>query len=165
MSNAEKSFRGNAESGSRTRVALSMLRIVLGALFISVFFENLNKGLYGASGYAGLINYYMEKGHAPQLLKSVQSFMAAHANIAGPMQGLTEISFGVLLLIGLLTRPVALAAFLFLTTLWVSEWGTAWIWELLVPMAVALALVIGSAGRTLGFDALLAKRYPSSPLW
>jgi uncharacterized membrane protein YphA (DoxX/SURF4 family) len=165
MSNAEKSFRGNAESGSRTRVALSMLRIVLGALFISVFFENLNKGLYGASGYAGLINYYMEKGHAPQLLKSVQSFMAAHANIAGPTQGLTEISFGVLLLIGLLTRPVALAAFLFLTTLWVSEWGTAWIWELLVPMAVALALVIGSAGRTLGFDALLAKRYPSSPLW
>jgi len=49
--------------------------------------------------------------------------------------------------------------------LWVSEWGTAWIWELLVPMAVALALVIGSAGRTFGVDALLAKRYPSSLLW
>jgi hypothetical protein len=58
-----------------------------------------------------------------------------------------------------------LAAFLFLTTLWVSEWGTAWIWELLVPMAVALALVIGGAGRTLGVDAFLAKRFPSNPLW
>ena len=62
-------------------------------------------------------------------------------------------------------RPVPLAAFLFLTTLWVSEWGTAWIWELLVPMAVALALVIGSVGRVFGVDALLAKRYPSSVLW
>ena len=165
MSNAAKSLRGDAESGSRARVALLMLRIVLGALFINVFFENLNKGLYSASGYAGLINYYMEKGHAPQVLKSVMSFMVAHANVAGPMQGATEISFGILLLIGLLTRPVALAAFLFLTTLWVSEWGTAWIWELLVPMAVALALVIGSAGRTFGVDALLAKRYPSSLLW
>jgi uncharacterized membrane protein YphA (DoxX/SURF4 family) len=165
MSNAENNFRGNAETGRGPRFALSMLRIVLGALFISVFFENLNKGLYNASGYAGLINYYIEKGHAPQALKSVMSFMAAHASLAGPMQGVTEISFGILLLIGLLTRPVALAAFLFLTTLWVAESGTAWIWELLVPMAVALALVIGRAGRTFGADALLAKRYPSSPLW
>jgi uncharacterized membrane protein YphA (DoxX/SURF4 family) len=165
MSNADKNLRGNAERQAGARVALSMLRIVLGALFINVFFENLNKGLYSASGYAGLINYYMEKGHAPQALKSVMSFMVAHANVAGPMQGATEISFGILLLLGLLTRPVALAAFLFLTTLWVSEWGTAWIWELLVPMAVALALVIGSAGRTFGVDALLAKRYPSSLLW
>ena len=165
MSDADKSFRGNAERQAGARVALSMLRIVLGALFINVFFENLNKGLYSASGYAGLINYYMEKGHAPQVLKSVMSFMVAHANVVGPMQGATEISFGILLLLGLLTRPVALAAFLFLTTLWVSEWGTAWIWELLVPMAVALALVIGSAGRTFGVDALLAKRYPSSLLW
>ena len=165
MSNDDKSFRGSPQRQAGARCALSLLRIVLGALFISVFFENLNKGLYGASGYAGLINYYIEKGHAPQVLKSVQSFMAAHANVAGPMQAATEISFGILLLIGLLTRPVALAAFLFLTTLWISEWGTAWIWELVVPMAVALALVIGSAGRTLGVDALLAKKYPRSPLW
>jgi uncharacterized membrane protein YphA (DoxX/SURF4 family) len=165
MSNAENSYRRNSERGRGARCALSMLRIVLGVFFISVFFENLNKGLYSASGYAGLINYYIEKGHAPQALKSVMSLMAAHASLAGPMQGITEISFGILLLIGLLTRPVALAAFLFLTTLWVAESGTAWIWELLVPMAVALALVIGRAGRTFGADALLAKRYPSSPLW
>jgi len=165
MGNPEKSLSDTTKIGHGARCALTMLRIVLGALFVSVFFENLNKGLYSPSGYAGLINYYMEKGHAPQVLKSVQAFMAAHANFTGPMQGITEISFGILLLIGLLTRPVALAALLFLTTLWVSEWGTAWIWELLVPIAVALALVIGSAGRTLGIDALLAKKYPSSLLW
>src|ERR1700704_6257398 len=73
MSNADKSFRGNAERQAGARVALSMLRIVLGALFINVFFENLNKGLYSATGYAGLITYYMEKGHAPHLLQSVMS--------------------------------------------------------------------------------------------
>jgi len=165
MSNDDQILRANPQRQTGARVALSLLRIVLGALFISVFFENLGKGLYSASGYAGLINYYMEKGHAPSVLKSVMSIMAAHANVAGPSQAVTEISFGVLLFIGLLTRPVALAAFLFLTTLWVSEWGTAWIWELLVPMAVALALVIGGAGRTLGVDALLARKHPSSLFW
>ncbi|HEY8185613.1 MAG TPA: TQO small subunit DoxD [Pyrinomonadaceae bacterium] len=149
----------------RAQVALTILRLGLGSLFTSVFFENLGKGLYSSAGYSGLINYYIEKGHAPQLLKSVMALMASHANIAGPMQGLTEITFGVLLLIGLLTRPVALAAFLFLSTLWMAEWGTAWIWELLIPMIVALALMIGAAGRKWGIDALLASRYPRSLLW
>ena len=150
---------------SRAQVALTLLRVGLGCLFIWVFFENLGKGLYSPSGYSGLINYYIEKGHGPQLLKSVMAFMAGHATFTGPMQGLTEISFGVLLVIGLLTRPVALGAFLFLSTLWMAEWGTAWIWELLIPMIVALALVIGSAGRKWGVDQLLARRYPRSFLW
>jgi uncharacterized membrane protein YphA (DoxX/SURF4 family) len=149
----------------RAQVALTLTRVGLGCLFIWVFFENLGKGLYSPSGYAGLINYYIDKGHAPQLLKSIMAFMASHATVAGPMQGLTEITFGVLLLIGLLTRPIALGAFLFLSTLWVAELGTSWIWELLIPMIVALALVIGSAGRKWGVDQLLARRYPRSVLW
>jgi uncharacterized membrane protein YphA (DoxX/SURF4 family) len=147
------------------QVALTILRLGLGSLFVWVFFENLGKGLYSPSGYSGLINYYIEKGHAPQLLKSVMALMASHASVAGPMQGFTEITFGVLLLIGLLTRPIAFGAFLFLTTLWVAEWGTAWIWELLIPMIVALALMIGAAGRKWGIDAVLARRYPRVPLW
>ena len=149
----------------RAQVALTITRLGLGCLFIWVFFENLGKGLYSPSGYSGLINYYIEKGHGPQLLKGVMAFMASHATFTGPMQGFTEISFGVLLVIGLLTRPVALGAFLFLSTLWMAEWGTSWIWELLIPMIVALALVIGSAGRKWGVDQLLARRYPRSPLW
>ena len=146
-------------------VALTMLRLGLGCLFIWVFFENLGKGLYSPSGYSGLINYYIEKGHAPQLLKSVMAFMANHASFAGSMQGLTEITFGVFLLLGFLTRPIALGALLFLSTLWVAEWGTAWIWELLMPMIVALVLMIGAAGRKWGVDELLARRYPRSFLW
>jgi uncharacterized membrane protein YphA (DoxX/SURF4 family) len=149
----------------RAQVALTIARLGLGCLFIWVFFENLGKGLYSPSGYSGLINYYIEKGHGPQPLKSIMGFMASHAAFTGPMQGLTEITFGVLLLIGLLTRPIALGAFLFLSTLWVAEWGTAWIWELLIPMIVALALAIGSAGRKWGVDQLLARRHPRSILW
>jgi uncharacterized membrane protein YphA (DoxX/SURF4 family) len=149
----------------RAQVALTILRLGLGSLFVWVFFENLGKGLYSPSGYSGLINYYIEKGHGPQLLKSIMAFMAGHATFTGPMQGLTEITIGVLLVIGLLTRPVALVAFLFLSTLWIAEWGTAWIWELLMPMFVALALMIGAAGRKWGIDAVLARRNPRSLLW
>src|SRR5215510_11743086 len=152
-------------SSEHAQAALTILRLGLGCLFVWVFFENLGKGLYGPSGYSGLINYYIEKGHGPQLLKSIMAFMANHATFTGPMQGLTEITFGVFFVIGLLTRPIALGAFLFLTTLWMAEWGTSWIWELLIPMIVALALMIGAAGRKWGVDSLIARRYPRSVLW
>ena len=72
------------------------------------------------------------------------------------------------LIIGFLSAAglvVLLGAFLFLSTLWVAEWGTSWIWELLIPMIVALSLMIGGAGRKWGVDALLARRYPKVPLW
>jgi uncharacterized membrane protein YphA (DoxX/SURF4 family) len=127
--------RGDQQSPAANGLAL--VRVTIGAMLLWVFFENLGKGLYTPAGYAGLINYYIK----------------------------AEISLGVLLLIGLLTRPVGLVAFLFLGSLWISELGTAWIWELLVPVLASLGLAIGRAGRKWGVDAWLSQRWPSSPWW
>ncbi len=144
---------------------LALVRVTIGAMFVWVFFENLGKGLYTAGGYAGLIHYYIKQSHSPAIWKAVMESAASHAAIAAPLQGLTEISLGILLVIGLLTRPAAAVAFLFLGSLWISEWGTSWIWELLVPVLASLGLALGRAGRTWGLDALLARRLPSSPWW
>ena len=141
-------------------LTLVILRVTLGALFVSTFFENLRKGLYSAKGYAGLIRYYIQYGHAPAVWKQVMGLMAAHSAIAGPMQAVFEASVGVFLILGLFSRPAALAAFGFLTGLWVSEWGIGWIWELLVPMAVALALALGPSGKRAAVDVALARRWP-----
>jgi len=153
--------------GHRTNAAcgLALVRVTIGALFVSVFFENLGKGLYTAPGYAGLIHYYIEKGHSPAIWKAVMASAASNAAVAAPMQALLEISLGVLLIIGLFTRPVAFVAFLYLGSLWMSEWGTAWIWELLVPVLASLGLAIGSAGRAWGVDGWLAQRWPNAPWW
>lgn len=144
---------------------LALVRVTIGAMFVWVFFENLGKGLYTPAGYAGLIHFYIEKGHSPALWKAVMEQAASHAAMAAPMQAMLEISLGVLLIIGLLTRPVAFVAFLYLGSLWMSEWGTAWIWELLVPVLASLGLAIGSAGRAWGVDAWLAPRRPNAPWW
>ena len=144
---------------------LAIVRLTIGAMFVRVFFENLGKGVYNPAGYASLINYYIKASHSPAAWKWVMGLMASHAAMAAPMQAATEISLGVLLVIGLLTRPAAFVAFLFLASLWVSEWGTSWIWELLVPVLASLGLAVGRAGRAWGIDALLARRRPSSPWW
>jgi uncharacterized membrane protein YphA (DoxX/SURF4 family) len=144
---------------------LALVRVTIGAMFVWVFFENLGKGLYTAGGYAGLINYYIKASHSPAAWKAVMGLMASHAAIAAPIQGVTEISLGILLVIGLLTRPAAIIAFLFLGSLWISEWGTSWIWELLVSVLASLGLAIGRAGRAWGVDAWLSRRSPCSPWW
>ena len=144
---------------------LALVRVTIGAMLVWVFFENLGKGLYTAAGYAGLINFYIKNSHSPAIWKSVMGLAASHAAMAAPMQALTEIGLGTLLVIGLLTRPAAFIAFLYLGSLWVSEWGTAWIWELLVPVMASLGVAIGSAGRRWGVDAWLSQRWPSSPWW
>jgi uncharacterized membrane protein YphA (DoxX/SURF4 family) len=158
---ASVNFAGQSSAAS----GLALVRVTIGAMFVWVFFENLGKGLYTAAGYAGLINYYIKSGHSPAAWKAVMGSAASHAAMAAPLQAMTEISFGILLVIGLLTRPVAFVAFLYLGSLWMSEWGTAWIWELLVPVLASLGLSMGRAGRAWGVDALLAQRNPTSPWW
>lgn len=147
------------------RIGLALIRLTIGVMFVWVFFENLRKGLYTPTGYAGLIHDYIENGEAPAAWKSVMAFAAAHAYMAAPLQALTEISLGLLLVLGLFTRAAALVACAFLASLWVSEWGTAWIWELLVPVLASLALVVGAAGRTWGVDAFLSRKRVSSLWW
>jgi uncharacterized membrane protein YphA (DoxX/SURF4 family) len=146
-------------------IGLALVRVTIGAMFIWVFFENLGKGLYTAWGYANLIHYYIDKSHSPAAWKAVMGLAASHAAVAAPIQAVTEISLGILLLIGLLTRPVAFVAFLFLGSLWISEYGTSWIWELLVSVLACLGLAIGRAGRKWGVDAWLSQRSPSSTWW
>ena len=159
--NATVGFAGqpNAANG------LALVRMTIGAMFVWVFFENLGKGAYTPAGYAGVINYYIKASHSPAAWKWVMGLMAGHAAMVAPMQAATEISLGILLVIGLLTRAAAFVAFLFLASLWVSEWGTSWIWELLVPVLASLGLAVGRAGRAWGIDALLARRHPASLWW
>ena len=165
MTTTAPSSRSDATVVSQAGAGLAIVRVTIGAMLVWVFFENLGKGLYSPAGYAGLIHYYIEKGHAPAVWKAVEGLAASHAAMAAPLQAMTEIGLGTLLVIGLFTRPAAFIAFLYLGSLWVSEWGTSWIWELLVSVMAALGVAIGSAGRRWGVDAWVAKRWPSAPWW
>jgi uncharacterized membrane protein YphA (DoxX/SURF4 family) len=159
--NAGASLAGQSDAAK----GLALVRVTVGAMLVWVFFENLGKGAYTPAGYAGVINYYIKNSHAPAAWKLVLEFMSSHAAMVAPGQAVMEISVGILLVIGLLTRPVALIAFLFLGSLWVTELGTSWIWELLVPVLASLGVAVGRGGRAWGIDALLAQRRPASPWW
>src|SRR5262245_23964063 len=81
------------------RTGLALIRLTIGAMFVSVFFENLGKGLYTPAGYAGLINYYIKASHSPAAWKWIMGVLASHAAMAAPMQAATELSLGILLIL------------------------------------------------------------------
>ena len=141
--------------------ALAVLRIVLGLMLLSTFFENLTKGAYSPAGYRGVIEHYIKNGHAPAAWKAIESAAASNARIAGPMQAVAELGMGVLLILGAATRLVGLVAGLFLFSLWLSELGAAWPWELAMYVVVAFCVAWARAGRTWGVDAVLARRIPN----
>jgi uncharacterized membrane protein YphA (DoxX/SURF4 family) len=146
---------------SREQRALAVLRVVLGVMLVSTFFENLGKGAYTPAGYKGVIDYYLKNGHSPEVWKSLISVAAAHPRIFAPLQAVTELGLGVLLIAGAATRVVGILAGAWLFTLWLSELGAAWPWELAMYVVVAFSVAYARAGRTWGADALLARRVPS----
>ena len=139
---------------------LSVLRVMLGALFVSVFFENLNKHLYGSKGYAGLIGGYRAEGNAPGAWKDFEKFIADHGSFFAPVQAVFELSLGVLLVLGIGTGLVALVSAGHLTALWVSELAPRrWVWEIL--SLVVIALVVGLSALPALLD---GRRRPSARL-
>jgi hypothetical protein len=117
------------------------LRIYLGALFCTVFFENVAFNRYTADGYQSLIDRYAAENEAPGFWSDgVMALFADNSEVFAPLQFLTELSFAVLLVLGVATGVVAVAAAGFLFSLWVSELGIFWIWELLSIAAIAAAV-------------------------
>ena len=149
---------------TREQRALAVIRIVLGLMILSTFFENLHKGAYTPAGYKGVIDYYINKGAAPAIWKGIEHVLSANARIVAPLQALSEFGFGVLLITGFATRVVALAAGAFLLGLWISELGTSWPWELALYVVAAFVLAWARAGRAWGVDALVLRRNPKWPL-
>ena len=145
---------------TREQRALAVLRVVLGLMILSTFFENLRKGAYTPGGYKGVIDFYINKGSAPAIWKAIESVLAANARIVAPMQAMSELGFGVLLIAGVAMRVVAAAAGVFLLSLWISELGTSWPWELAMYVVVAFAVAWARGGRAWGVDAVLLRRNP-----
>jgi uncharacterized membrane protein YphA (DoxX/SURF4 family) len=73
----------------------------------------------------------------------------------------------VTLVLGLATRLSATVALVLLVNYMLAK--GAWFWypssNDAALAAIAVSLIIGAAGRTLGLDAMLARRWPRSPFW
>lgn len=159
------SLPGTIVQGILARTALALLRVYLGVVFLVAAWpklrEDFTPGLVGFVQKIGL-----EQGHA-FYRPFLEHMVLPHAGLFASLVTGGELLVGISLVLGLMTRFSAAAALL-LTLNYMFAKG-AWFWT---PssndaafVAIALALLIGAGGRTLGLDALLARRWPRSPFW
>jgi uncharacterized membrane protein YphA (DoxX/SURF4 family) len=156
---------GEIIQGILARGALVLLRVYLGVVFLLAALPKIQRDT--GSDLAGFLQQRaLETGHA-FYRPFVETVLLPNSAMVASIVGWVEALVGVTLIVGLVTRfSAGLAMVLALNYMFAKG---AWFWT---PWSydaaffvVALALLVGAAGRTLGVDAMLARRWPRSPLW
>jgi len=159
------SLPGEVLQGILARGALVLLRVYLGVVFLVAAVPKLRQDFTpGLTGFVQQVALQRAHQFYQQFLEQV---VLPNAPVFAALVTWGELFVGVTLILGLLTRfSAAVALVLALNYMFAKG---AWFWT---PssndaafVAIALALLIGAAGRTLGVDAFLARRWPRSPLW
>jgi thiosulfate dehydrogenase [quinone] large subunit len=156
---------GEILQGILARAALVLLRVYLGVVFLIAAVPKV-RGDFTTGLTAFLEQRALEQSH-PFYRGFLQEVVLPNTQLFAALVTWGEFLVGVLLILGLMTRLSATVALL-LTLNYMFAKG-AWPWT---PssndaafFAISLALVIGAAGRTLGLDSILARRWPRSPFW
>jgi thiosulfate dehydrogenase [quinone] large subunit len=141
------------------------LRIYLGVLFLLADWPKL-WGDFAATLPGFLHQVALTKGHG-FYRNFVQQVVLPNVGLFARLITWGEFLVGVTLVFGFATRLSAAAALVLLVNYMLAK--GAWFWypssNDAALAAVAVALIIGAAGRTFGLDAILARRWSRSPLW
>ena len=145
----------------RAYLALACLRILMGTIFLAVWGDNLAKGLYSGSGWHNFVGHYADTTRIGAYAAFLRHVMLPHASLIAPGQLVVELLVGSCLVLGLFTPVVGLLGGLFQLNLLVATSGTKdWPGTYIALAAICLVVAASQSGRTLGLDALLARRRP-----
>jgi uncharacterized membrane protein YphA (DoxX/SURF4 family) len=155
-------------SVKRYEVSLSwiaLLRIMMGLVFLTTWFNNLNKGLYG-DGFLPFIQVWADGTEFSWYADFLYNVVIPNIEILRVVQLVTEgLIMGVFLLIGLFTPLSAAITWFFVVNLFLASFGTGeWPWTYII-MGVILAVIAATrAGRSFGVDAWLVKKWGEPPI-
>lgn len=148
---------------------MALLRVMMGLVFLTTWFSNLSKGLYG-EGFLPFIQGWADGTEFRWYAAFLYNVVIPNIEILRLVQVVTEgLIMGLFLLVGLFTPLSAALAWFFVVNLFLASFGTGeWPWTY-VMMGVMLAVIaLTRAGRRLGLDAWLAEKWgePRIPyLW
>ncbi|HLJ82679.1 MAG TPA: DoxX family membrane protein [Candidatus Eremiobacteraceae bacterium] len=144
-----------------------MLRVFLGVIFAIAVRPKLMAGPAFAGMLRGFLsNVGLQNAH-PFYQAIIANTLLPHVDVIAVLVVIAETCVAVALITGTATRLAGVVA-MFLVTNYMFAKGLWW-WNPSsndgADFMIALALVIGAAGRTWGVDAHLARKWPRVPLW
>jgi len=145
---------------------VSLLRILLGLLFLTTWWSNQSKGFYTPDG---LLFFFREV--FPQSQNSmgwyaalIEGVILPARGIFAPFQLVAEFLIGIFLLVGFLTPYTSAAAAFFILNTFLATFGHDWPWSYILILGILFVLFFTRAGRSLGVDARVVERLPNPPL-
>jgi thiosulfate dehydrogenase (quinone) large subunit len=162
MTTKEGGVRLWATREARSELMMAFLRVVMGVIFLAVWSDNLIKGYYSSDGWADFVQRYADTTKVGLYADVLNNVMIPNSAVFAYGQFVIEfVVFGLFLVLGVFTPVSALLAALFQLNLLIATSGTTdWPGTYIIMAALLLAVSLSQAGRTLGVDALLARRNP-----
>ncbi|HET6476587.1 MAG TPA: TQO small subunit DoxD [Thermoleophilia bacterium] len=150
----------------RTELLMAGLRVMMGAIFLAVWSDNLAKGFYSPNGWADFVQGYADTTKVGAYADLLNSVMIPNSAVFAYGQFAIElVVFGLFLVLGLFTPVSGLLAALFQLNLLIATSGTGeWPGTYIIMFALLLVIALSQSGRTLGVDARLARRDPQPRL-
>jgi len=145
---------------------VALLRIMLGVMFITTWFSNFSKGFYTPQGFVVFFTQVFPQTDNPLAWYALfidNIILPIRAGFA-PFQLVTEFLLGLFLLVGLLTPLTSFLAGFFILNTFLATFGHDWPWSYAMILGILFVLLFTRAGRALGVDGWLQKRFGSPPI-
>lgn len=145
-------------------VYLAALRVLMGILYLETVNENVSKGLYGR-GFVDYVSANLNGNPLPWFVDFAQKNLLPNWGTVTKLQFIAELLVGVSLLLGLCTVLGGLVGAFLQINIFLLTFGKEWPWIYIIMIAVLALIALSRSGRSLGLDAILAKRFPKSIAW
>ena len=158
------------KKNSSRQVSLSWvagLRILVGLMFLTTWGNNLLNGYYTPDGLAQFFTEYYPPAENPLPFYGafISNVILPIRGIFAPFQLVAEGVLSVALLFGFFTPLVSLAGIFFLLNTFLASLGHDWPWSYILPIGILVVVFFTQAGRALGIDAYLLKRFGDRSRW
>jgi uncharacterized membrane protein YphA (DoxX/SURF4 family) len=140
---------------------VALLRVMIGLVFLTTWYSNLSKGFYTPDGLLEFFTNVFPQSQNPLSWYAafIDGVILPARGVFAPFQLVAEFLLGLGLLVGAFTPFFSLAGAFFLMNTFLATFGHDWPWAYLMPMGVLGVVFLSRAGRALGIDAFLAKRF------
>ena len=159
-----------ANSDSSQRVSLTwiaVLRIMLGLVFLTSWASNLFQGFYTPEGLNRFFNEIYPQSENPLGFYAtfIYGVILPIRDVFAPFQLIAELLLSLALLVGAFTPFFSLAGIFFLINTFLATLGHDWPWAYIMPIVILVVVLFTRAGRAMGVDGWLYKRYGEKFRW
>lgn len=159
----------NTDRLNEPRVPLfwvSLLRIMVGLVFLTTWWSNLSKGFYTPDGLFNFFTQVFPQTDNPLAFYAafIENTILPLRSVFAPFQLISEFLLGIFLLVGFITPYTSTAAAFFILNTFLATYGHDWPWSYVMILGILFVLFFTRAGRSLGIDRMLVRKKGSPPL-